>query len=332
MFTRRIVALAAGMAAVCVLAIMASGPAAATVSPAIGTTTTEVAISQCSGNQVIVGLYVNFSDRVVALTPLCADASSGPWDQASAKPGTQLGAGGSPVHVRTCFSPQALYGAQAAVRKSDGAIVGMKIICGDIPFSDDVGSMAGGVGIAKTAAVCGPGLTAVGIRAWFTDSAHTTVSGFALQCLNAPASVGGVAAVTPPATGGSAAASSSASSSAGGGSSGGTSGGSSGSGGAVVTPSFSGAWNVKVSDGTSFVMNLKQTGSKVSGTYDTGGRDGEINGKVSGSVFTYTWKLTGSMIANGGGSMTLAADGKSWHGDWTMKAPLPAMGTWDGSW
>jgi len=309
-----------GIAALAALALLAIGStgARATVSAVIGTPTTQAAIAQCSGNQVMVGLYAGVTDRVVALTPVCADASSGPWNAST--PGAQLGSGGSEADSRMCFAPQALYGAQAAVRKSDGAIVGLKIICGSSPFNDDVGDMTGGAGIGKTAVVCGPGLTAIGIRAWFTDAAHTTVSGFAFQCLTAPASVGGVAAPAP-AAGGSG--SSAASSTSGGG-------GTAASGG-VAAISFAGAWNVHASDGTSFVMNLTQTGNKVSGTYDTGGRDGEIRGSVSGNVFIYTWKLTGATKANGSGSMTLAPGGKSWSGTFMVASPIPGIGSWKGS-
>ena len=93
---------------------------------------------------------------------------------------------------------------------------------------------------------------------------------------------------------------------------------------------FMGTWDAVSGRGNHYDMVLKQeAGGKVAGTYSP--RGGQIDGTASGTTLTFNWSETvDGKTVQGTGTLTAAADGKSFAGDWRSADP-PDQGTWAGT-
>jgi hypothetical protein len=90
------------------------------------------------------------------------------------------------------------------------------------------------------------------------------------------------------------------------------------------TGNFAGQWTSD--DGYQQVpMTLQQDGNRVTGTYEH--RGGRIEGTVTGSTLTFTWRQDDR---SGTGSFTLGPDGTTFEGTWTAETGEPREGTWRG--
>jgi len=97
---------------------------------------------------------------------------------------------------------------------------------------------------------------------------------------------------------------------------------------------WTGAWNSTWSEeGENFsaLMNLKQTGSSVTGTFED--NTSTISGNVTGNTLTGTWtELNGTGKFTGSYRFTLSPDANSFTGRWafTPEGLANSTETWSG--
>jgi hypothetical protein len=102
--------------------------------------------------------------------------------------------------------------------------------------------------------------------------------------------------------------------------------------GAIANDTFTGVWATVTAAGSHYTMNLtQQNGDRVSGTYVSadGSVTGTIDGRIEGGVLVYRWTEGSS---KGSGKFTLAADGRSFQGSWSLgDDPNLAQNSWTGT-
>jgi len=86
----------------------------------------------------------------------------------------------------------------------------------------------------------------------------------------------------------------------------------------VASTDFSGQWDSQTEDGNEFTIELKQNGKIVNGTYDGVNSDahGTIKGVIKGGALHFAWS---QMKYKGSGVFTLADDGSSFEGSFTLQ-------------
>ncbi len=98
---------------------------------------------------------------------------------------------------------------------------------------------------------------------------------------------------------------------------------------------WNGTWNttwVEETENLSILMNLQQTGSSVSGTFE--GSNSTISGNVTGTTLTGTWtEFNGTEEFTGSYAFTLSLDMRSFTGKWAFTPQELASSTyvWNGT-
>lgn len=98
---------------------------------------------------------------------------------------------------------------------------------------------------------------------------------------------------------------------------------------AAPSRSFTGSWDATAQD-AGYDMSLQQDGNSLTGSYSSDdGSTGRIKGTVKGNVVRFSWTQTDGL--SGRGKFTLAADGRSFTGSFTLSDnPDKVDGRWDG--
>jgi hypothetical protein len=81
---------------------------------------------------------------------------------------------------------------------------------------------------------------------------------------------------------------------------------------------FGGEWTADAGQGWSAGMSLRQSGNRVSGTYNSGGVSGTLNGTIDGGILLFNWGQNNGR--KGAGHFILAPDGRSMKGFWSYSA------------
>lgn len=273
---------------------IASPPALALQSSAIGAPTAHAADLTCPSENMLFGVVGYVTDHLTGVAAMCTEIEG---NAATQDQSAGVFSGGTNA-AANCPPTVYMYGLAATINKSNGQILGLLPLCGKQAHDGyaAIGNMqtGGNPDIVRTKVVCGPGYSGIGLTVWTADAAHNVITGIALKCETVPTMLAGTAA---------------------------------------SSSDFAGDWTLAIG-GKPTAMHLSADASGlVSGTYDDGGVNGRIsNGSVNGRIMQFNWSEAGG--EHGGGGFELDAAGQSLSGNrfasdgssifWTATRGAPA--------